>query len=56
MNENCDFNEKEMVKRSYLHLRTKTLEKFEEESDKKRFRLDQLKRKSQKVFEKFEKV
>ena len=35
MHENCDFNEKERVIRSYLHLRTKTLKKFEEESDKK---------------------
>ena len=35
MHENCDFNDKERVKRSYLHLRTKTLEKFKEESDKK---------------------
>ena len=35
MHENCDFNEKEGVIRSYLHLRTKTLEKFEDENDKK---------------------
>ena len=34
MHENCDFNEKEGVIRSDLHLRTKTLEKFEEENDK----------------------
>ena len=40
-----------MVKRSYLHLRTKTLKKFEEESDKKRFRLDQSKKNSEKAFE-----
>ena len=35
MHENCDFNKNEGVKRSYLHLRTKTLEKFEEQNDKK---------------------
>ena len=34
MHENCDFNEKEQVFRSYPHLRTKTLEKFEEENNK----------------------
>ena len=34
IHENCDFNEKEGVIRSYLHLRTKTLKKFEEENNK----------------------
>ena len=34
MHEICDFNEKEGVFKSYLHLRTITLEKFEEENDK----------------------
>ena len=34
MHENCDFNEKGRVFRSYLHLKTKTLEKFQEENDK----------------------
>ena len=34
MHENCDFNEKEEVFRSYPHLRTKTLEKFKEENNK----------------------
>ena len=34
MHENCDFNEKGRVFRSYLHLKTKTLEKFQEKNDK----------------------
>ena len=34
MLENCDFNEKERVFKSYLQLRTKTIEKFVEENDK----------------------
>ena len=34
MLENDDFNEKGRVFRSYQHLKTKTLEKFQEENDK----------------------
>ena len=34
MHEKCDFNEKERVKEYYSSLKTKILEKFEEENDK----------------------
>ena len=34
MHEKCDLNEKERVKETYSSLKTKTLEKFEEENDK----------------------
>ena len=34
MHDKCDFNEKERVKETYSSLKTKTLEKFEEENDK----------------------
>ena len=35
MHEKCDLNEKERVKETYSSLKTKTLEKFVEENDKK---------------------
>ena len=34
MHEKCDLNEKERVKETYSSLKTKTLEKFEEENNK----------------------
>ena len=57
MYENCDFNEKGRVFRSYLHLKTKTLEKFQGENDK--IGLDwisqrRIVRKLLKIFEKCE--
>ena len=35
MNEKCDFNEKERVFRSYLHLRTKILEDLRKKKKEK---------------------
>ena len=34
MHEKCDFNQKERVKRTYQCLKTKTLERFKEETTK----------------------
>ena len=48
MHEKCDFNEKERVKVTYITLKTKTFEKFVEENDKNGFRLDQLRKNSEK--------
>ena len=45
MLEKCDFNEKERVFRSYLHLRTKTLEDLRKKMTKF-FRLDRSRRES----------
>ena len=55
MHENCDFNEKEGVFRSQLHLRTKTLEKFEEENNKNGLDWINQRRKVRKLLKKFEK-
>ena len=46
MHEKCDFNEKERVFRSYLHLRTKILEDLRKKTTKK-FRLDQSRKESE---------
>ena len=46
MHEKCDFNEKERVFRSYLHLRTKTLEDLRKKTTKN-FRLDLSRRESE---------
>ena len=51
MLEKCDFNEKERVFRSYLHLRTKTLEDLRKKMTKI-FRLDWSRRESEEKFEK----
>ena len=57
MHVKCDFNEKERVFRSYLHLRTKTLEDLRKKTTTKKFRLDRSRRESKEKFEKsFEKV
>ena len=55
MHEKCDFNEKQRVFRSYLHLRTKILEDLRKKTTKKKkkkFRLDWLRRESEEKFEK----
>ena len=55
MLENCDFNEKERVFKSYLQLRTKTIEKFVEENDKNGLDWINQRRKVRKLLKKFEK-
>ena len=54
MHEKCDFNEKERVKETYSSQKTKTLERFEAENEKKKncFRLDQSRKIDRGVFEK----
>ena len=55
MHEKCDFNEKERVFRSYLHLRTKILEDLRKKTTttkKKKKRLDRSRRESEEKFEK----
>ena len=52
MHEKCDFNEKERVKETYLSLKTKSLERFEEENDKNCFRLDRWRKIVRGLFEK----
>ena len=52
MHGKCNFNEKERVKETYLSLKTKTLERFEEENDKNCFRLDRWRKIVRGLFEK----
>ena len=59
MHEKCDFNEKERVKETYSSQKTKTLERFEAENEKKKIALDWIGREKQreeclKRYEKYE--
>ena len=56
MHESCDLIEKERVKETSKCLRTNTLERFVEENDKKRLRLDRSKKSSEKSVSKVLKI
>ena len=55
MHEKCDFNEKGRVFMFYLHLKTKTLEKFQEENNKIGLDWISQRRTMKKLLKRFEK-